>query len=103
MSLFEKLFRKNRLAEEKIPEKLEEDNSGNEIFDEEDEELSEDGMYGEEEGEDGQEPAKPEEDPDTEYEIVEREILPAKIICPDCGGITLEGLDFCDKCGGELH
>ncbi len=37
-----------------------------------------------------------------EYEVVEREILPAKIICPDCGGITLEGLDFCDKCGGEL-
>ncbi|HKL99270.1 MAG TPA: hypothetical protein VJZ06_05135 [Mobilitalea sp.] len=42
-------------------------------------------------------------DTDTEeYEIVEREILPTKIICPDCGGITLEGLDFCDKCGGEL-
>lgn len=40
---------------------------------------------------------------DEEYEVVEREILPAKIICPDCGGITLEGLDFCDKCGGELH
>lgn len=38
-----------------------------------------------------------------EYEIVEKEILPAKIICPDCGGITLEGLDFCDKCGGELY
>lgn len=37
-----------------------------------------------------------------EYEIVEIEILPAKIICPDCGGITLEGLEFCDKCGGEL-
>lgn len=37
-----------------------------------------------------------------EYEIVEREILPEKIICPDCGGITLEGLEFCDKCGGEL-
>lgn len=36
------------------------------------------------------------------YEIVERVILPEKIICPDCGGITLEGLDFCDKCGGEL-
>ncbi len=36
------------------------------------------------------------------YEVLEREILPAKIICPDCGGITLEGLDFCDKCGGEL-
>lgn len=38
-----------------------------------------------------------------EYEVVEREILPEKIICPDCGGITLEGLDFCDKCGGELR
>lgn len=37
-----------------------------------------------------------------EFEIVEMEILPAKIICPDCGGITLEGLEFCDKCGGEL-
>lgn len=40
---------------------------------------------------------------DGEYEILEREILPEKIICPDCGGITLEGLDFCDKCGGELN
>lgn len=37
-----------------------------------------------------------------QYEIVEKEILPEKIICPDCGGITLEGLEFCDKCGGEL-
>lgn len=37
-----------------------------------------------------------------EYEVVELEILPTKIICPDCGGITLEGLEFCDKCGGEL-
>lgn len=37
-----------------------------------------------------------------EYELVEIEIMPAKIICNDCGGITLEGLDFCDKCGGEL-
>lgn len=44
-------------------------------------------------------------DPETTetYEILEREILPAKIICPDCGGITLEGLEFCDKCGGELQ
>ena len=39
---------------------------------------------------------------ETEYEIVEIEILPEKMICPDCGGITLVGLDFCDKCGGEL-
>jgi len=37
-----------------------------------------------------------------EYEVVEIEILPKKIICPDCGGITLEGMEFCDKCGGEL-
>jgi len=37
-----------------------------------------------------------------EYEIVEKEILPEKMICPDCGGITLVGLEFCDKCGGEL-
>jgi hypothetical protein len=42
------------------------------------------------------------EEEDIEYEVVEREIHPAKIICPDCGGITLEGLEFCDKCGGEL-
>ena len=41
-------------------------------------------------------------DTEVKYEVVEREIHPAKIICPDCGGITLEGLDFCDKCGGEL-
>lgn len=38
-----------------------------------------------------------------EYEVVERVIYPEKIICPDCGGITIEGLDFCDKCGGEIH
>ena len=44
------------------------------------------------------------EDKNTEeYEVVERVIYPEKIICPDCGGITLEGLDFCDRCGGELH
>lgn len=39
---------------------------------------------------------------ENQYEIVEKEILPKKIICPDCGGVTLEGLDYCDKCGGEL-
>lgn len=37
-----------------------------------------------------------------EYEILEREIAPRRIRCPDCGGVTLEGLQFCDKCGGEL-
>ncbi|MDE7061351.1 MAG: hypothetical protein K2O71_07135 [Lachnospiraceae bacterium] len=44
-----------------------------------------------------------ERDEDGEYPVLEREILPERIICPDCGGITLEGLDFCDKCGGELR
>ena len=38
-----------------------------------------------------------------EYEIVEIVIEPEKIVCPDCGGITYEGLDFCDRCGGEIN
>lgn len=42
-------------------------------------------------------------DSEETYEVLEREIHPAKIICPDCGGITLEGLEFCDKCGGEIQ
>lgn len=40
---------------------------------------------------------------DYEYPILEREILPEKIICPSCGRITLEGLDYCDKCGADLN
>ena len=98
MSLFSGLFNKKKQVEEHEKEK-----SVKEIFEEE-EELLEDTTF-EEETETAQE-ADPDddeaEDPDMEYEVVEREILPAKIICPDCGGITLEGLDFCDKCGGEL-
>ncbi|WP_167955746.1 hypothetical protein [Anaerosporobacter faecicola] len=53
-------------------------------------EVKEDKLYGDE--------TEPQE-----YEVVERVIYPEKIICPDCGGYTLEGLDFCDKCGGEIH
>lgn len=49
-----------------------------------------------------QESSEVEESP-LEYEILEREIMPRKIKCPDCGGVTLEGLEFCDKCGGELN
>ncbi len=44
----------------------------------------------------------PREEEEKVYEILEREIHPEKIICPDCGGITLEGFEFCDKCGGEI-
>lgn len=44
-----------------------------------------------------------EEQTQEEYEVVEREILPQRIICPDCGGVTLEGLEFCHKCGGEIN
>lgn len=40
---------------------------------------------------------------DCEYPILEREILPEKILCPKCGHITLEGLDYCDKCGADLN
>lgn len=58
--------------------------------------------FAESEEQDEQEEQLNNVDDNEEYEVVEREILPAKIICPDCGGITLEGLDFCDKCGGEL-
>lgn len=43
------------------------------------------------------------EEKELEYPIVECEIRPANIICPDCGGITIEGLDYCDKCGGEIN
>lgn len=50
----------------------------------------------------GMEVREDEMDENGEYKVYEREILPDKIICPDCGGITLEGLDFCDKCGAEL-
>lgn len=41
-------------------------------------------------------------DIDSEYPIIEREVLPEKIVCPDCGGITYEGLELCHRCGGLL-
>ena len=41
-------------------------------------------------------------DSSLEEPILEVEIEPDKIICPDCGGITFEGLEFCHLCGGML-
>ena len=37
-----------------------------------------------------------------EYEILEKRILPERMVCPDYGGITFEGLDLCHLCGGML-
>jgi len=38
-----------------------------------------------------------------EYPVAEIEILPEKVICPECGGWTTEGRIFCEKCGGEME
>ena len=37
-----------------------------------------------------------------EYEIVEREITPAKIKCPGCRRTILHGMDYCNFCGRFL-
>lgn len=41
-------------------------------------------------------------DENGEYPIVENEILPEKMICPQCGGITYAVLDVCHLCGEVL-
>ena len=41
-------------------------------------------------------------DKDSEYEIVEREILPAKIPCPGCGRKISHGMDYCNFCGTHV-
>ena len=38
-------------------------------------------------------------DENCEYEIVEREISPAKMKCPGCKRIILSGMDYCNFCG----
>ena len=93
MSYFKKLFNRKRLSRDL--DKLEEEAFLEEEYEEESEDSKSANQANESEDLEDNEPE--------EYEIVEREILPAKIICPDCGGITLEGLEFCDKCGGELQ
>lgn len=84
MFRWDRLIRNKKLQKKRAYVELEAENPDTLFYFKE--ELQEDGASSNEE----------------EYEIVEMEILPAKIICPDCGGITLEGLEFCDKCGGEL-
>ena len=38
-------------------------------------------------------------DENCEYEIVEREITPAKMKCPGCKRTVLHGMDYCNFCG----
>lgn len=38
-------------------------------------------------------------DKNSEYEIIEREISPAKIPCPGCGRMISHGMDYCNFCG----
>ncbi len=87
MSPFQSLFDKFRRKEQDQESKNRETNNFPEV------EALTDSMV---------QPTDNDNESEEEYEIVELEILPAKRICPDCGGITLEGLEFCDKCGGEL-
>ena len=97
MSLFSDLFNKKKLDSkvENIQTELEENRP-------EGLDVIQSPSFESEHQEDAEETMEASEEDDIEYEVVEREIHPAKIICPDCGGITLEGLEFCDKCGGEL-
>ena len=41
-------------------------------------------------------------DEKSEYEIVEREISPAKVPCPNCGRRNSYGMDYCNWCGVPL-
>ena len=39
---------------------------------------------------------------DCEHPVFVREIPPTRMQCPTCHETTLEGLSYCDKCGGAL-
>lgn len=86
MFKWDKLIKNNKLSKNKDYVELEDENPDTLLYSEDEIPPREESVSNNEE----------------EYEIVEIDILPAKIICPDCGGITLEGLEFCDKCGGEI-
>ena len=38
-------------------------------------------------------------DKNSQYEIIEQEISPAKIPCPGCGRRISHGMDYCNFCG----
>lgn len=94
MSVLNHLFNRKEQVKEDKPE-----DNGNAFLDDGKEKRSGEHVLSEK---DAEIPAEAQEEEPETYEILEREIHPAKIICPDCGGITLEGFEFCDKCGGEL-
>lgn len=41
-------------------------------------------------------------DKNSEYEIIEREISPAKISCPGCRRKISHGMDYCNFCGAHV-
>ena len=41
-------------------------------------------------------------DENSEYEIIEREISPAKIPCPNCKRRISHGMDYCNFCGAHV-
>ena len=41
-------------------------------------------------------------DKNSEYEIIEQEISPAKIPCPGCGRRISHGMDYCNFCGAHV-
>lgn len=98
MSLFSHLFNKKKLDHNAENRQTEVKND----MEEEEGKVTSSSSFEVDYREDKEDALEAQEDEDIQYEVVEREIHPAKIICPDCGGITLEGLEFCDKCGGEL-
>lgn len=46
-------------------------------------------------------PVKTYFDPKCPYEIVEREITPARLVCRECGAMVLYGMDYCNRCGAK--
>ncbi len=41
-------------------------------------------------------------DKNSQYEIIEQEISPARIPCPGCGRRIPHGMDYCNFCGAHV-